>query len=50
MAYLDFVREFTKKPITTAEVWHTLDKYPEIGNHVDFITVHILTLLGKNSY
>jgi cellulose synthase/poly-beta-1,6-N-acetylglucosamine synthase-like glycosyltransferase/exo-beta-1,3-glucanase (GH17 family) len=42
MAYLDFVREFTKKPITTAEVWHTLDKYPEIGSHVDFITVHIL--------
>ena len=42
MAYLDFVKGFTKKPITTAEVWHTLDKYPEIGNHVDFITVHFL--------
>lgn len=42
IGYIDFVKEFTKKPVTTAEVWHALAKAEDLGNHVDFITVHLL--------
>ncbi|MDR0563520.1 MAG: glycosyltransferase [Azoarcus sp.] len=40
--YLDFVKEKIKnKPVSTAEQWHVWQKYPELADHVDFITVHI---------
>jgi len=41
IAYLDQVRARTRKPISTAEQWHVWEKYPELADHVDFITVHI---------
>jgi exo-beta-1,3-glucanase (GH17 family)/cellulose synthase/poly-beta-1,6-N-acetylglucosamine synthase-like glycosyltransferase len=40
-AYLDQVRARVNKPISTAEQWHVWEEYPELADHVDFITVHI---------
>ncbi len=40
--YLDIVRRRTKVPISTAEPWHIWLKHPELADHVDFITVHLL--------
>jgi exo-beta-1,3-glucanase (GH17 family)/cellulose synthase/poly-beta-1,6-N-acetylglucosamine synthase-like glycosyltransferase len=41
-AYLDRVRRMTWLPISTAEPWHIWLKYPELAEHVDFITIHLL--------
>ncbi|HNL24944.1 MAG TPA: glycosyltransferase, partial [Pseudomonadales bacterium] len=41
-AYLDQVRGRTDIPISTAEPWHIWLKYPELADHVDFITIHLL--------
>jgi len=41
-AYLDQVRGRTDIPISTAEPWHVWLKYPELADHVDFITIHLL--------
>jgi cellulose synthase/poly-beta-1,6-N-acetylglucosamine synthase-like glycosyltransferase/exo-beta-1,3-glucanase (GH17 family) len=41
-AYLDRVRKMTWLPVSTAEPWHVWLKYPELADHVDFITVHLL--------
>ncbi|MDR2209645.1 MAG: glycosyltransferase [Azoarcus sp.] len=41
IAYLDQVRARVRKPVSTAEQWHIWEKYPELADHVDFITVHI---------
>ena len=41
VAYLDEIRGRTNKPVSTAEQWHVWEAYPELANHVDFITVHI---------
>jgi exo-beta-1,3-glucanase (GH17 family)/cellulose synthase/poly-beta-1,6-N-acetylglucosamine synthase-like glycosyltransferase len=41
--YLDIVRRREPKtPVSTAEPWHIWLKYPDLVNHVDFITVHLL--------
>ncbi|MDR0635367.1 MAG: glycosyltransferase [Azoarcus sp.] len=40
-AYLQQVRASVRKPVSTAEQWHIWKKYPELAEHVDFITVHI---------
>ncbi|MDY0012743.1 MAG: glycosyltransferase [Rhodocyclaceae bacterium] len=43
--YLDRARaelKRTKKQVSTAEPWHVWLKNPELANHVDFITVHLL--------
>ena len=40
--YLDRVRRITWLPISTAEPWHIWLKYPELAEHVDFITIHLL--------
>ncbi|MGA2552464.1 MAG: hypothetical protein ABSF50_20140, partial [Burkholderiaceae bacterium] len=40
--YLDIVRRRTKVPVSTAEPWHIWLKHPELVEHVDFITVHLL--------
>jgi len=40
--YLDAVKAGTRKPVSTAEPWHIWIKYPELVEHVDFITVHLL--------
>jgi exo-beta-1,3-glucanase (GH17 family)/cellulose synthase/poly-beta-1,6-N-acetylglucosamine synthase-like glycosyltransferase len=40
--YLDRVRKMTWLPVSTAEPWHIWLKHPELAEHVDFITVHLL--------
>ncbi len=42
MAYLDRARALIRQPVSTAEPWHIWEKYPELAQHVDFITVHLL--------
>ncbi|HET8899691.1 MAG TPA: glycosyltransferase [Rhodanobacteraceae bacterium] len=42
MAYLDRARAAIRQPVSTAEPWHIWEKYPELVEHVDFITVHLL--------
>ncbi|MGH8190578.1 MAG: glycosyltransferase family 2 protein [Rhodanobacteraceae bacterium] len=42
MAYLDRVRAAVRQPVSTAEPWATWEQYPELAQHVDFITVHLL--------
>ncbi len=42
MAYLDRARAAIRQPVSTAEPWHIWEKYPELAEHVDFITVHLL--------
>ena len=41
MAYADRVRAAVHQPVTIAEPWHIWAKYPELAQHVDFITVHL---------
>lgn len=41
MTYLDRVRASLHQPVSTAEPWHIWEKYPELVQHVDFITVHL---------
>jgi exo-beta-1,3-glucanase (GH17 family)/cellulose synthase/poly-beta-1,6-N-acetylglucosamine synthase-like glycosyltransferase len=41
MVYLDRVRAQLRQPVSTAEPWHVWEKYPELVQHVDFITVHL---------
>jgi exo-beta-1,3-glucanase (GH17 family)/cellulose synthase/poly-beta-1,6-N-acetylglucosamine synthase-like glycosyltransferase len=40
--YLDIVRRRSHVPVSTAEPWHIWLKHPELVEHVDFITVHLL--------
>ena len=42
IGYLNYVSQFVKNKVTTAEVWKTWDDYPDLANNVDYITVHIL--------
>jgi exo-beta-1,3-glucanase (GH17 family)/cellulose synthase/poly-beta-1,6-N-acetylglucosamine synthase-like glycosyltransferase len=42
MAYLDRVRAAVRQPVSTAEPWDIWETYPELAQHVDFITVHLL--------
>ncbi len=42
IAYLDRARAATRKPVSTAEAWHTWLEHPELAAHADFIAVHIL--------
>ena len=36
------VRQATRLPVSTAEPWHVWLKHPELADHVDFITIHLL--------
>lgn len=40
--YLDRARWQVKAPVSTAEPWHVWLKNPELADHVDYITVHLL--------
>lgn len=42
IGYLDRARSAIRQPVSTAEPWHVWLKYPELAEHVDFITVHLL--------
>ncbi len=39
---MDRVRREVNVPVSTAEPWHVWLRYPELADHVDFITVHML--------
>jgi exo-beta-1,3-glucanase (GH17 family)/cellulose synthase/poly-beta-1,6-N-acetylglucosamine synthase-like glycosyltransferase len=39
---LDRVRSAVEQPVSTAEPWHVWIDHPELAEHVDFITVHLL--------
>lgn len=41
-SYINFIKEFTDKPISSAETWDIWQKNPDLAKHVDFITLHIL--------
>jgi len=41
MGYVDRVRAAIHQPVSIAEPWHIWAKYPELVEHVDFITVHL---------
>lgn len=41
-AYLDRARRALEIPVSTAEPWHVWIKHPELADHVDFITIHML--------
>lgn len=41
-AHLDRVRAAVDVPVSTAEPWHIWLKHPELVEHCDFITVHML--------
>ncbi|MGB3751364.1 MAG: glycosyltransferase family 2 protein [Arcobacteraceae bacterium] len=45
--YIDLIRDFTDKQVTTAETWDIWEKVPALANHVDFITLHILPYWEK---
>ncbi|QIK36855.1 glycosyltransferase [Caldichromatium japonicum] len=40
--YLERIRRLTQIPVSTAEPWHVWLKHPELVEHVDFITLHLL--------
>jgi exo-beta-1,3-glucanase (GH17 family)/cellulose synthase/poly-beta-1,6-N-acetylglucosamine synthase-like glycosyltransferase len=42
IGYIDRVRAAIHQPVSTAEPWDVWEKYPELAEHVDFITVHLL--------
>ncbi len=42
IAYLDRARALVKVPVSTAETWDVWLRHPELAQHVDFITVHML--------
>lgn len=42
MAYLSAMRAELEVPVSTAEPWHIWLAYPELAEHVDFLTVHLL--------
>ncbi|HXH02691.1 MAG TPA: exo-beta-1,3-glucanase [Candidatus Competibacteraceae bacterium] len=42
IAYIDRVRAAVEQPVSYADVWAFWLKYPQVAEHVDFITVHIL--------
>jgi exo-beta-1,3-glucanase (GH17 family)/cellulose synthase/poly-beta-1,6-N-acetylglucosamine synthase-like glycosyltransferase len=42
IGYLERVRAAVWAPVSTAEPWHVWLKHPELVEHVDFITVHML--------
>ena len=39
---MDRVRREVNQPVSTAEPWHVWLRYPELAEHVDYITVHML--------
>ncbi len=42
VGHLDAVRATTDLPVTTAEPWHVWLQFPELAEHVDLMTVHML--------
>lgn len=42
IAYIDRVRSAIKQPVSYADVWAFWLKNPQVADHVDYITIHIL--------
>ena len=42
IAYIDLVRGAIKQPVSYADVWAFWLKNPQVADHVDYITIHIL--------
>ncbi|HEU4529562.1 MAG TPA: hypothetical protein VFR59_00205, partial [Steroidobacteraceae bacterium] len=42
ISYLDRTRARVSQPVGTAEPWHVWLKHPELAEHVDFISIHLL--------
>jgi exo-beta-1,3-glucanase (GH17 family) len=42
IAYIDKVRAAVKQPVSYADVWAFWLKNPQVADHVDYITIHIL--------
>lgn len=40
--YLDRARRAVKIPVSTADIWSTWLRHPELARHVDFIAAHVL--------
>ena len=41
IAHIREVKQITKIPVTTAEIWSVLDDYPKLIKELDFLTIHI---------
>lgn len=42
IAHIDRVRAAVRQPVAYADVWEFWLKYPEIADHVDIVTIHLL--------
>jgi exo-beta-1,3-glucanase (GH17 family) len=42
IAALDQVKAAVRQPVTYADVWEFWEQFPEVAQHVDIITIHIL--------
>ncbi|WP_241666770.1 glycosyltransferase [Muricoccus nepalensis] len=42
VGYIEQVRRQVRQPVSTAEPWHVWMDHPELGNAVDYITIHLL--------
>lgn len=42
IGHIDRVRSAVQQPVSYADVWAFWLKYPQVADHVDFITIHIL--------
>ena len=40
--YIDRVKAAVKQPVSYADVWEWWLKYPQIAEHVDYLTIHLL--------
>ncbi|TLY49712.1 MAG: glycosyltransferase [Gammaproteobacteria bacterium] len=47
IAYIDRVRAQVRVPVSTAEPYWVWMKYPQLAQHVDFITIHLLPYWEK---
>ncbi len=47
IAYIDRVRAQVKVPVSTAEPYWVWRKYPQLADHVDFVTIHLLPYWEK---
>ncbi|HMA49691.1 MAG TPA: exo-beta-1,3-glucanase [Magnetospirillaceae bacterium] len=42
IGYIRRVKEAVKQPVSTADVWSFVLRYPQVGRELDFISIHVL--------
>src|SRR5579859_957919 len=42
IGYIRRVKEAVKQPVSTAEVWSFVLRYPQVGRELDYVSIHIL--------